>query len=306
MSKKAEIRHNPINGRSVIFAPKRSSRPNDAKSKEKKEKTNNCPFCRENINKKLIVEQVPNKGKWEVAIIKNIFPALSVDNKKAYGYQEVLIDTGYHYENFSDLSQKQIALILELFKKRSLSLKKDKKINYILTFKNQGPSAGASLSHIHSQIFASSILPPELIEERNRVDLYIKKYKNCPYCLLVKDEAKGKRLIFQDKYITVFCPFASEFPYETWILSNRHVDNISLLKQVEIKSIAKALSLISKKLKNLNYDFNFFAHNDLINKNQHFYIKIQPRPNIWAGVELGSGLIINPVFPEDAATYYKK
>lgn len=303
MNNKAQIRYNPINGRSVIFAPKRSKRPNDIKNKTK---SFSCPFCLANVNKKNILQQLPNSGKWQSAAIKNIYPAVSNKNKNAYGYQEIIIDSSQHYENFSELSIKQIELLLKLFQLRSQKLTKDKKIKYILTFKNQGRAAGASLRHIHSQIFASSILPPDIIEERNRITLYQLENKVCPYCLLTSSEQKGPRLVWQDKQMITLCPFASEFPYEVWIMSKRHVDNIDLLTNKEIKSLATALKLVSNKLKSLDYDFNFFAHNDIDNKHQHFYLKIQPRPNIWAGVELGSGLIINPVLPEDAAKYYKK
>jgi len=300
---KGQIRYNPLNGRSVIFAPKRSQRPNDIK---KGAKNTACPFCEENISPKQILSQIPSKGKWQTAAIKNIFPALSTDNKNAYGHQEIVIDSNKHYEDFADLSLKQIEMILSLFQLRSQKLKKDKKINYILCFKNQGGAAGASLKHIHSQIFASSVLPPDIIDERNRVALYQAENKNCPFCQLNAEEEAGPRNIYNDKNIIAFTPFASEFPYEVWIISRRHADNICLLRQAEIKSLAKALKLIANGLKNLDYDFNFFTHNDLDNPHQHFYLKIQPRPNIWAGVELGSGLIINPIFPEEAAKHYKK
>lgn len=303
MKNDSEIRYNPLNGRSVLFAPKRSKRPNDIK---KQKPTNSCPFCLENVKKKNILQQLPATGNWQTAAIKNIFPAVSNKNKKAYGYQEIIIDTEQHCENFSELNIKQIEYLLKMFQLRSQKLMKDKKINYVLTFKNQGQKAGASLRHIHSQVFASEILPPDIIEERNRVALYQSKNKSCPYCALFINEKNSKRLIWQDKNIEAFTPFASEFPYEAWIISKRHVDNISLLTKTEINSLAKALKLIATKLQALDYAFNFFAHNDIINENQHFYLKIQPRPNIWAGVELGSGLIINPILPEEAAKYYKK
>lgn len=303
MKNQAQIRYNPLNGRSVIFAPKRAKRPNDIKNKTKEAV---CPFCASSVKKVAILQQWPSSGQWQSAAIKNIYPALSNKNKNAYGYQEIIIDSEHHCENFSELNLKQIESVLKLFQLRNLELTKDKKIKYILTFKNQGRAAGASLRHIHSQIFASSILPPEIIEERNRVALYQAENGVCPYCLLTSNEQKSRRLIWQDGKMIAICPFASEFPYEAWIISKRHVDNITLLNEGELKSLAKILKLIAEKLKSLDYDFNFFSHNDIDNQHQHFYIKIQPRPNIWAGVELGSGLIINPMMPEDAAKYYKK
>lgn len=303
MKNQAQIRHNPINNRSVIFAPKRTKRPSDIKNKK-----NNfvCPFCPENIKKQELLQCLPEKEEWLAAVKKNLFPALSAKNKKAYGCQEIIIDTNQHCENFADLSLNQITLLLTLFQLRSNNIIKDQKIKYILCFKNQGKSAGASLRHIHSQIFASSILPPDIIEERNRIAEYYEKHQLCPYCQEVKQEIIGPRLIWQDQNMISFCPPVSEYPYEAWIISKRHVDNIGLLSKKEIFSLAKALKLIAKKLEGLEYDFNFFTHNDIPNKHQHFYLKIQPRPGIWAGVELGSGLIINSVFPEDAAKYYKK
>jgi UDPglucose--hexose-1-phosphate uridylyltransferase len=302
MDNQAQTRYNFISGHSVIFAPKRKKRPSDT---SKKKSDNSCPFNPKTLKKSLILDQVPDTGAWQSAAIKNIFPALSTKNKKAYGYQEVLIDTNKHILNFAELSIKQIKNLLVLFQKRSNKLAKDKKINYILCFKNQGKAAGASLQHIHSQIFASAILPPDIIEERNRIALYQSENKTCPYCEMSKNEAIGPRLIWQDKNFIAFCPFASQYPYEAWLVSRRHVDNIGLLKSAELSSLAKALKLISTKLSALTYDFNFFIHDDISNLHQHFYLKIQPRPNVWAGVELGSGLIINPVFPETAAKYYK-
>ena len=303
MKKQAQTRYNPLTGRSVIFAPKRQERPNDTK---KIFKDTACPFCPNQVRPQEIIQQLPPTGLWQTAAKKNLFSALSPDNPKAYGYQEVIIDTRKHQENFADLSIKQIGLVLNLFQARSDKIKRDKKIHYILCFKNQGQTAGASLRHIHSQIFASSILPPEIIEERGRIQLYQAKNNQCPYCQLAAAEKTGPRFVWQDKNIIAFCPFASEFPYEIWLVSQRHVDNIGLLKKAEINSLAKALKLIADKLKNLEYDFNFFTHNDMDNPHQHFYLKIQPRPSIWAGVELGSGLIINQTLPEKAAKYYRQ
>ncbi|MDP3836625.1 MAG: DUF4931 domain-containing protein [bacterium] len=302
MSKKAQIRYNLLSGQSVIFAPEREKRPNDTKKK----KSTDCPFCIENVAKSKIISQVPTSGKWQAVSIKNVFPVMSADNKQAYGFQEVVIDTPAHLENFSDLGVEQIEAVLRLYQVRSEKLMRDKNIKYILCFKNQGKAAGASLRHIHSQIFASTILPPDIIEERKRVAILKAESSRCPYCDLSKQEERGDLEIYSDSNIVAFCPFASSYPYEAWVITRRHVDNIALLKTSEITSLAKALKLISQKLKDLGCDFNFFTHNDIDNENQHFYLKVQPRRGVWAGVELGSGLIINTVLPEKAAKHYRQ
>jgi len=59
------------------------------------------------------------------------------------------------------------------------------------------------------------------------------------------------------------------------------------------------------KMQTLDLSFNYFLHNVISDKTQHLYLKIQPRDSIWAGVELGSGLVINSVSPEAAAKYLR-
>jgi len=174
-----------------------------------------------------------------------------------------------------------------------------------LCFKNQGSKAGASITHSHSQIFATEIVPPEIKEEMAAAEIYGKKHGYCPYCDIIKKESKGKRKIFSDKNIVAFTPYASEYHYEVWIFPRRHLDNITLLNEEEIKSFAKALKIILGKIQSLGLSFNYFLHNLVPDKNQHLYLKIQPRDSVWAGVELGSGLIINSVPPEEAAKFYR-
>jgi UDPglucose--hexose-1-phosphate uridylyltransferase len=103
-----------------------------------------------------------------------------------------------------------------------------------------------------------------------------------------------------------FAPYASEYHYEAWIFPRRHVDNITLLTKAEFSSLTHCLKIILNKMQELNLSFNLFLHNVISDKDQHFYIKIQPRDSVWAGVELGSGLVINSVPPEEAAKFYRE
>ena len=84
------------------------------------------------------------------------------------------------------------------------------------------------------------------------------------------------------------------------------MDNITQLTDEERLSFAKALKHIVKKIGMLGLPYNFYFHQVINDEDQHLYLKIKPRGNIWAGVEIGSGLIINPVTPEDAADFYRK
>ena len=306
---KSEIRKAYLLDRYAIITPGRAARPREIKEQTVIKNLESCPFCPENIDKKEIIDKLPADNSkdetWDVLSIRNIFPAVELDNKKAYGTQEVIIDTPNHAEELGGMKIEKIEQLLKMYAKRTKDIAKNKKINYILCFKNQGSKAGASITHSHSQIFATKITPPEIKEEMTAIDNYKKKHGGCPYCKIIKEEEKNKRKIFSDKNIVAFTPYASEYHYEAWIFPRKHVDNITLLTEDEIKSFAKALKLILEKLETINLSFNYFLHNLVSDKNQHLYLKIQPRDSVWAGVELGSGLIINSVPPEEAAKFYR-
>jgi len=303
--KKSELRKDYLLNEYVIVTPSRSKRPKDIKNKKAKIINENCPFCPNNLDSNNVVDKIKkdNNKDWQVLSINNIFPAVSLDNDKAYGKHEVIIETPDHNLNLANLSIAKIIKVLEMYSKRTKSLTKNKKLDYILCFKNHGIKAGASLQHSHSQVFATNIIPQGLKEESKLAKEYKKEHHNCIYCDVLKKEAKSKRKIYEDKNIVSFTPYASKFHYEAWIFPKRHLDNISLLNKAEIKSLAKTIKLITNKLQALNIDYNYFLHNVISDKNQHFYIKIQPRDSVWAGVELGSGLVINSVPPEEADKY---
>lgn len=295
------IRKNYFQDKQVVIAPRRNKRPHNQFGIK-----NICPFCAIYFSDKNILDALPRIKKWQVASIANLFPAFSKNNPRAYGFQEVIIDTPKHDQDFCDLSIRQIENILKMYAKRTHALSQDSKIQYILCFKNSGAKAGASLKHAHSQIIATGIIPSQARQEMDDFKKYQAKNKICPYCDILKKEAKTKRQIYSDRFISVLAPYTSEYGYETWILTQRHLDNITELNNQELKAVAQALKKITLSLKKLNLDFNFFCNQIKSETDQHFYFKIQPRPSVWAGLEMGSGLIINAISPEKAAKIFKK
>ncbi|MCX6795991.1 MAG: galactose-1-phosphate uridylyltransferase [Candidatus Falkowbacteria bacterium] len=303
---KSEIRKSYLQNKYVIITPSRAQRPRDIKEQTVIERTAACPFCSENINEKNILAEIKLNKNSRILSIKNIFPAVSLDNPKAYGAQEVVIETPSHTKELAELNETEIEQVLRMYASRTAAISQNKKIEYILCFKNQGSKAGASIVHAHSQIFATSILPPDIHEELSLAQSYKIEHGTCPYCDIIAKELPSERKIFEDKFIAAFTPYASEYHYEAWIFTKRHLDNITKLNDEEFKSFAKILKRLLLKLQKLDLSYNFFLHQVISNQDQHFYLKIQPRDSIWAGIELGSGLVINSVLPEEAAKYYRK
>lgn len=302
-----EIRKDYIQEKYVIIAPLREKRPHQIEKPQiSGEKETTCVFCPEQVDKVKDLLTIGPRKNWRIKVIKNIFPAVSLNNPKAYGTQEVVIETSEHVRELDDLPQKHIIELLEVYALRTKEISKNKKIEYILIFKNNGGRAGASIIHSHSQIFATSFIPPNLIDKSQRVQAYKLNRGRCVYCDVIEKESKGQRLIYKDKNIIAFTPYASIHNYEAWIMPLRHIDNIMCLNKDEKDSFAKILKIILKKINALGLPYNYYFHQVINDEDQHLYMKITPRGSVWAGVEIGSGLVINPVSPEDAAEYYRK
>ncbi|RLC39058.1 galactose-1-phosphate uridylyltransferase [Candidatus Falkowbacteria bacterium] len=311
--RKSEIRKAYLLNKYVIITPGRAKRPRDIKEQTVIKRVTDCPLCPENIknfarrNKNYIKDKIKREdGKWQVIAINNIFPAVSLNNEKAYGTQEVIIESRSHSKELANLEKQEIEQVLRMYAKRTKAISKNEKIDYILCFKNQGSKAGASIVHAHSQVFASHTLPPDVHEELGMAQSYQVKHKICPYCDIIKKEMKNERKIYEDKYIAAFAPYASEYHYEAWIFPKRHLDNITQFNDNEFGSFSRVYKLILEKLQALDLSFNCFLHQAVSWRDQHFYMKIQPRGSVWAGIELGSGLVINSVPPEQAAKYYRE
>src|SRR3989338_8383597 len=304
---KPEIRKDYIQEKYTIIAPRRGGRPHDVDQAKAKAL---CVFCPPNINQAGKVLLTANATRlpgepWAIKVLKNKFPAVSPNNPKAYGYQEVVVETPDHLAEVENLSSQRIAEILSVYARRTKAITKDRKIEYILIFKNDGGAAGASLRHAHSQIFASKFLPPHLKDKSQRVQAYKLEHGRCVYCDVIKKERKGPRLIAQDSNVIAFCPWAPMHNYEAWLMPKRHLDNVTGLNAAERLSFAKLLQKVLKKINRLGLPYNYYFHQVIHDEEQPLYLKVTPRGSVWAGVEIGSGLIINPVSPEAAARFYR-
>lgn len=301
----AQIRKHYFLDQYSIIAPSRNVRPDSFAAKSSSHKLETPTSPRIELDKAIL--SIPDDdGRWAVKVVANKFPALSINNLQAYGKQEVVIETPDHNLEFSELSLNQIMRIFRAYRERLTTLKALKGIRYISVFKNDGPNAGASIAHSHSQITALPLVPPDLAIEAAAVDAYFNEHQSCPYCdLLIWEVQQKVRVIYQDKAIVVVAPYASRYGFECWIIPRRHLGSFTDLTHDEQHSIATILKNLTSKLDSIKVSYNFFLQNSLANRDHHLVIKLEPRPTVWAGLELGTGIIINTISPEYSALWYK-
>ncbi|MFZ2125323.1 MAG: DUF4931 domain-containing protein [Candidatus Saccharimonadales bacterium] len=301
---KPEIRKDYFKNEYVIIAPGRANRPHNIG--DVIETGGTCHFCPDSFHNETITYQDNGRGgEWEIVSILNKYAALDKDNHSAYGQAEVIIETRRHGVNLSEFSVDHIIRIFNAYISRFNELKAIPGVKHVIVFKNEGGRAGASIPHSHSQIMALPILPPKVESEARAYGKYRLENDSCPYCDIIALETDRPRVIWEDDHLFVLAPYASDAPYGAWLIPRRHIHSISDLNHAEKESIAMALKIVLGKMDEFGISYNYFVENAINSEDYHMHIKVAPRPNIWAGLELGTGVIINPVAPEEAAKIYR-
>jgi UDPglucose--hexose-1-phosphate uridylyltransferase len=327
-----ELRKDPITGRWVIISTERGKRPTDFGVVEERKKGGFCPFCPGNEDKTPpeVLAYRPgggsrDSGGWVVRCVPNKYPALQIegdlnkqgvgmyDKMNGIGAHEVIIETPDHEKDLADLKIPDITSVLYAMRERTLDLKKDKRFKYILIFKNQGQSAGASLEHTHSQLIAIPTVPKRAVEELTGSENYYLYKERCVFCDIVTQEIRDvERLVSQNDYYIAIEPFASRFPFETWILPLQHNSSFEKIPTEELHPLASILKEILERLNRslASPPYNLVIHSapcqDEAYPYYHWHIEIMPKLTKVAGFEWGSGFYINPTPPEDAARFMKE
>jgi UDPglucose--hexose-1-phosphate uridylyltransferase len=302
----SEIRKHYFLDKYTIIAPSRNLRPGSFMDYTQSHKNAdlNCHFCN---NTEVAVWQIPRGKYWRIKVIGNAFPALSLSNPQSFGIQEVVLNTPEHMTEFSELPVAQIIEIFTAYKSRLIEIKRIKGIRYVLIFKNDGQTAGASVAHAHCQIYGLPLIPPKIEVESGSLNHTWDRHQSCAYCDIIKWETKQKvRVLAEDKNFIAICPYASEHAFEAWLLPRKHGSFLSAFSASELNSLAIIIKKVTSHLDSANISFNYFLQESLPNQNHHFVLKVEPRTTKWAGAELGTGVIINPVTPEYATLWYKK
>jgi len=341
------MRYSPIYETWVAIAEKRQSRPMDFTRKKDEEAAETdlsrtfCPFCEghemetpaevDAISRLPETERMldnyrrPNAPGWMVRAVPNRYPFLEPGDEQTaqkfgpflgepnVGLQEVLVDVPRHGALLDELTPEEFQYFIHFYHRRLHQLRKTHRWKYVQVFKNQGPKAGASLKHLHSQIAALPFVPPSVAREQAFLADFREKNGGCWHCEALKYELSERwRVVDETAYFGAFCPFASRFPGEIWIQPKRHVPCFVQSEREELDDLAEVLRRVVQRLANnlRMRDFNlvlrtspwdFTAEGAQPDVNFHWRLEICPRSTIQAGFELGTGCYVNPLSPESVA-----
>ena len=327
-----ELRQNFATKEWVVIATERARRPEEmVQHRERKAAAafvSNCPFCRGNEGmtppEVLRVPASPETP-WHVRVVPNKFAALSREAQpirtvhrsrrtvNGFGVHDVIIETPDHSQVLALMPDSYVAEILRVYKTRYDELSLDPRIAHVTIFKNHGPDAGTSLEHPHSQLVATPVISHQVRERFQHAMRHYDDYGECMFCQMLEEELQEQaRVVMVSEHFVALELFASPAPFCTHIYPRRHMASFGDVSAAEINDLSRMLRTVLAKLYHGlgDPDFNFTIRSapaeNVGVKYFHWYVSVIPRLTRVAGFELGSGMFINTVLPEEAAEFLRK
>ncbi len=247
-----------------------------------------------------------------------------------YGRHEVIIDHNNHSIHVDAMDAQHLHALFKMYRDRMQTLyDSDSRIKYVLVFKNFGPAAGASIAHTHSQIVAMPVVPENVANEMQHAHRHFQKFNQNIFSHLV-DEALafeatiydresgevrrkisvGQYVIEKSKRFIAIKPFASRFEWEVQIYPLFAQSDYLACNDDDLRDFALIFKRTMQRLNKViggaqyNYFLHTIPHGDEFKKHHvsyQWHLEICPRTSIPTGFELGSGLFVSTVSPEDAA-----
>lgn len=316
-----ELRRDPVSGEWVIVGYKYIHIDNRAI----------CPFCpgNEDLTPPTIREVKDAEGFWQIRCFPSrnlLFIIEAKEERRAEGIydkmgnlgaHEIVVESPDHTKTLSGFSKEELKTLLQFYQERIYDLKKDKRLKYIQVFKNHGELAGSYIFHPHSHVLATAIVPDGISRELRNAREHFATKERCLFCDVLKQELRDRRrLVAQNSMFVAFCPFASRFPFETWIMPRNHFHSFeSECDEALILFLSEILSETMKRIEKLTNAYTIVYHtspNEPLHEFKlsdepplqeyfHWHIEILPRDFRSSKYKREDEFYVNTLLPEEAA-----
>jgi UDPglucose--hexose-1-phosphate uridylyltransferase len=233
------------------------------------------------------------------------------DVMEAIGAHEIVVETPEHKQNFASMDTQHIEKILRAYRERLKDLEKDQRFQQFLILKNY---PGVFNRHPHSHIMAMPVIPRRIDEEIYGTLDYYQRKERCILCDIIKEEIlMKKRVILETVHFLVFSPFASRYPFETWIVPKKHSPDFHHIDEEGIEDLSVAIQSLFLRFHKLLADppYSLAFHTSPVQSRfhrseYHWHIETRLRIGLREGFEWGTGFFVNPTPPEDAAAFLRE
>jgi UDPglucose--hexose-1-phosphate uridylyltransferase len=260
---------------------------------------------------------------WTVRVVPNLYPALTSDGddgaaapadplatgrgepdlfraRPARGANEVIVNTPRAAGSLADLEPDEVATAMEGWRER---MRAHDGAAYVHLSVNEGRQAGASLPHTHAQLFALPFVPAALARERERFTAYFERTqgRNLLEDLLQEEVRRRERVVAVDREAVALAPFGSGVPFQIQVVPRRPRARFEAEGPLGAAMVHDVLRRLRAALDALP-PFNLWVRTAPRGA-EHFCWRIDllPRLTHLAGLELGTGVNLNVVAPEQAA-----
>ncbi len=338
----SQLRYDPVSGEYVLIAPERLHRPEGFGARGKKASTTRrCPFCEghESLTPSEIFalrrdESAPDGPGWRTRVVPNLFKAVQIEAPwkrveegmfhrwEGFGAHEVIIDTPRHLGHMAEMTAREIFDWLYTFRLRLNDLRNDVRLLFFSLFKNQGLSAGATQPHPHSQLIALPAVPRRLESDLLRARDFWQSHGASLFDEALEEELeKGVRVIARKGAFVAYAPYGSQGAFEVRVQTRGAHMSLCDIGETELHDLGGLLHPLLGAMRKVlgDFDFNLFfntpplrhapqteAYYDLMPSFWRMTLTIRPRIYHHGGFEHHSGIIINPVAPEEAARHIKE
>ncbi len=315
----SQLRLDPLTGRWVVVSTDRLSRPAAFAPRllQVQAEDRPCPFCPGNEEATPpALETYGPSGGWLVRVVANLYPAFSGDEPMvvttkgpvfseapASGIHEVLVLSPVHHDTWADLTESQIGLVMAAIRDRVDAHEHTPGLRYSQAIVNSGREAGASIEHPHGQLMGMSFVPRELVDEQAGFSRFA---GGCLLCTTLDAELDtGHRVVEATDQAVVLCPFWSGTPFEMMVVPRHHGPHLHHADLTELEGVGlamqSAVSLLRSRVGDVAYNLVFHSAPYRVTGPYHWHVHIWPKLTTQAGFELGTGVSINVVAPEEAA-----
>jgi len=318
-----EIRIDPLTGQRAIVAGARADRPGGQLSSTPASALDpeRDPFAEGHEDRtppELYAVRpgggAPDTRGWTVRVVPNLYPALSPASAAppphanpdlfwagpARGFHEVVINSPEPVVSLGQLSVEQVAGAVEVWRDR-MRFHSDSACVHVIV--NERTEAGASLPHTHAQLYALDFVPAAIARERERFGAHATRTMggNLLADLVQAEVRQRERIVAIDEETVLMAPYASSVPFQLLIAPRSPRMRFEDDGPTGAAMLHNALGRLARRL-GANPPLNLWVRTAPRGAEQFCWrIDILPRLTHLAGLELGAGVHLNIVAPEQAA-----
>jgi UDPglucose--hexose-1-phosphate uridylyltransferase len=157
-----------------------------------------------------------------------------------------------HDLTLPELPVEEIARVVDVWVGQYLDLGRLRFVRYVQIFENKGAMMGASNPHPHGQIWANETLPTEAAKEDRAQREHHRDAGRCLLCdYLALEMVNRERLVLENQHFLGLVPFWANWPFETMLISKRHVPSLADLTEPECHALASILKQLTIRYDNL-------------------------------------------------------